>query len=473
MSETKLKSPTAVDDVLPQASRLRSQFEFASAIELLNEHRLKESQESESARKFARLYCDLQRPDLAIETLSREDFLDCPVVLAELAVYHELLGNFEQAEELINDCIDIKPDDIEPQLVLARVLEHQGEYERAFRIAANLLQQQKMGDAKSAIRALYQVAHCLDKLGNFADAFTAATKAKQIQQQVPGAREQSQKGLCILEWAKSAHEQMDRRQIQAWQDSIEQDQANSVHLIGFPRSGTTLLGEKLSRFADVRVASEQDLFLQKFLPQLVSNGNDTIQQLNNLTSDFVVELRKQYFRMLSQFCGVAGPSEIVVDKKPAHLTFLFALLRLTPQSKFIVALRDPRDVVVSCFMRFFPLSDMSASFLSLGTACLVYSQFMSNWLKARQYLDLEDFMEVRYDHFCRDTDAELCRVGKFIGSTLERKEVKRNEYIHSPSFADVRRPVSSSQVGRWRNYEKQLQPFLKTLNPIASALGYE
>ena len=457
-----------------QVDQLRSSMEFVAAIDVLETARPELDLNDDSARLIARLYCELQRPDLAIETLSGKAFASNPRVLADLAVYREIQGQFEEAEELINECIDRDPDHVEPELVLARILEHQGEYERAYRILANIIKQNRLPKPIVAIRTLYQLAQCLDNLGSYADAFAAASQAKTIQRKIPQAQQLSQQGLQQLRWAKQIHEAMDRGRVNRWRESkFEHPNEQLIHLIGHPRSGTTLLGQRLEQFSDVGVASEQDVFLRIALPQLIGNPDGALMNMDSLSPTKIAAIRHDYLRLLKPFCGEHGLPKVMIDKRPAHLTFLFGLLRLNPNAKFLVALRDPRDVLVSCFMRYFPLSDMSASLLSLGTTSLFYHSFMTNWLSAKTYLDPGSYMEVRYERLCNEPAATLSEIGTFIGSTREQSPQARNRYIHSPTFAAVRKPVRKTQIGRWRNYENQLKPFLKALDPMLEKLGYE
>ncbi len=470
----------SINEIVEQVRALRKKSEFAAAIDILEAGTQEAIRDTQQARTIARLFSDLQRPDLAIATLLKGGFAENPHVLADLAVYHELVGDFGQAEALINDCIDLEPDPIEPQLVLARVLEHQGEYERANRLVHNILQHHRIEDPRTAIRALYQLAQCQDKLGNYNQAYEAACQAKEIQKRVPGAQQLSQQGLKMLFWAKQIHVAMQAERLKGWHESSGNlPTSNLVHLIGHPRSGTTLLGHRLERFADVKVASEQNIFLHNTMPQLVGDTSNALANLDELSGQELGGIRGDYFRLMIPFFGESKTNTILIDKKPAHLTFLFALLRLTPKAKFIVALRDPRDVIVSCFMRYFPLSDMSASFLSLGTGSLFYRNFMNNWLLAKNYMDPDSYCEVRYDRLCNDTVSTIRNVGEFIGSQLEEHSTndlanhQNRQYIHSPTFAEVRKPIRDTQVGRWENYAQHLKPFLQALDPIAKQLGYE
>ena len=473
MNHPVTETKKSIDEISKRVIELRNRFEFVAAIDLLQNTSENLEMDNASARTISRLYCELQRPDLAIATLSEKKFSSNARVLADLAVYNEILGEFEIAEELINECIDRDPDQVEPELVLARILEHQGEYERAYRIVANILQQNRIANPKVAIRALYQLAQCLDQLGSYSKAFDTALKAKEIQRRIPGAKKLSQKGLHTIHRATQIHTAMDKERVKRWRASTDElSSPKMVHLIGHPRSGTTLLGHRLEKYSDVGVASEQDVFLQHSLPRLMGSLENALATTDSLDTKTLVDIRRDYSRLLTPFCGQFDPDGTIIDKRPAHLTFLFGLLRLTPNAKFLVALRDPRDVIVSCFMRFFPLSDMSASLLSLGTTVLFYRNFMSNWFLAKKYLDSESYIEVRYDQLCNQPETTLSGVGEFIGSQLKTTNKPQSQYVHSPTFADVRKQIRSTQVGRWRNYANQLQPFLKTLEPTIGQLGY-
>jgi hypothetical protein len=165
-----------------------------------------------------------------------------------------------------------------------------------------------------------------------------------------------------------------------------------------------------------------------------------------------------------------------VDKNP-ELTMLLPLVaRVFPEMKIVFALRDPRDVVVSCFMQQLPLNAVSVHYLTLEGAANKYATTMRAWLKVRDMIK-NPWLEVRYEDTVADLEAQARNVLGFLDlpwddAVLQYHRRAQRKHIHSPTYEAVTKPVYSSSIGRWRNYAKQLDPVLETLQPFVDAFGY-
>jgi len=148
----------------------------------------------------------------------------------------------------------------------------------------------------------------------------------------------------------------------------------------------------------------------------------------------------------------------------------------TAEAKFVVALRDPRDVCLSCFMQPLPLNQVSAMFLSLETTVAEYGSVMGLWRAMAPRLR-NPHLEIRYEDVV--DNLELCsrRVLDFLDipwdpCVLRFNEHAREKLVRSPTYLDVMKPVFKGAVGRWRNYQKHLEPCLEALAPFVKAFGY-
>lgn len=88
------------------------------------------------------------------------------------------------------------------------------------------------------------------------------------------------------------------------------------------------------------------------------------------------------------------------------------------------------------------------------------------------------FLEVRYEDLVDDLESVARRILNFLevpwnDRVLEFQKHTQNKLVHSPTYAEVRKPVSKRAVGRWRNYQKYLEPYLPALEPFVKAFGYE
>jgi hypothetical protein len=168
---------------------------------------------------------------------------------------------------------------------------------------------------------------------------------------------------------------------------------------------------------------------------------------------------------------------MLIDKNPSLTVLIPAFVRVFPEAKFLVALRDPRDVCLSCFMQPLPLGQVSAVFLTLEETVREYASAMGLWKAAAPCLG-DMFLEVRYEDLVADLEGVSRRALQFLGvgwdeRVLRFDEHARSKLVRSPTYAAVARPVSKGAIGRWRNYQKHLQPWLEALAPFVKAFGYE
>jgi len=167
---------------------------------------------------------------------------------------------------------------------------------------------------------------------------------------------------------------------------------------------------------------------------------------------------------------------LLVDKNPEMTNLLPLVARAFPEMKIIFALRDPRDVVISCFTQQLPLNAVSVHYLSLESAAKKYAATMHHWQKIRGMLR-NPWIEVRYEDMVADLEGQARRLLEFLElpwdeSVLEYHRRAQQKHVHSPTYEAVTKPVYSSSVARWRNYATQLEPYLEILQPYVEAFGY-
>ena len=153
------------------------------------------------------------------------------------------------------------------------------------------------------------------------------------------------------------------------------------------------------------------------------------------------------------------------------------MARIFPEARFLVAIRDPRDVCLSCFMQPLSLNPVSSAYLSLEGTVNQYSSVMGFWRTILPRLR-NPWMEIRYETVVQDLETSTREVLSFLEiewdeAVLRFHEHARTKALRSPSYAEVTKPVSKGAVGRWRNYRKFLEPYLQKLEPFVRAYGYE
>ena len=226
-------------------------------------------------------------------------------------------------------------------------------------------------------------------------------------------------------------------------------------------------------------SQEHVVFSRDVFPALYKyDGNPdlTVHKLKQAPAGLRHALRNRYLTLMSEELGEEIQGRFHIDKNPNHTSLMLGLYRLFPESRFLVALRNPRDVLVSCYFQWLPMSEFSAAFLTPGQTCFLYAFEMSVWQRMRGLLS-RDWLEVRYESVVEDLPAQARRVLEFLDlpwsddimAYRDRLSAKR---INSPTHEEVRRPIYTHAVGRWQNYEKFLGRYFERLEPMAKSLGY-
>ncbi len=185
--------------------------------------------------------------------------------------------------------------------------------------------------------------------------------------------------------------------------------------------------------------------------------------------------RGSYWSAVSATLGDRLRGRVLIDKLPLHTLALPVIARLFPDARILFALRDPRDVVLSCFRRRFVLNSAMREFLTLEGAAAYYDAVMALACDSRAILPLT-LEEVRHEDLVDDFDGEAARVLRFAG--LEWHEDVR-EFAErakarprTPSDLQLAGGLSREGLAQWRRYADRLAPVLPVLAPWVKRWGY-
>jgi hypothetical protein len=248
---------------------------------------------------------------------------------------------------------------------------------------------------------------------------------------------------------------------------------------GPPRSGTTLIEQILGANPEIRVFDEPDAFAQELLnalqPPPPARGL-TLKSLNALSPTARARLTVRYFKSLLRETDAKPTGKLLLDKNPSLTASLHIWLRIFSQLKVIIALRDPRDVVISCYFQNLPLTAANANFLSLERTARYYADCMDAWLRMRELGGFE-WIETRYEDVVGNLEAEGRRVMSFLGLPWQEgqaayHETARRKFVFAPTYNDVAKPVYHRAVGRWEHYSEALAPIQEKLAKYCQAFSY-
>jgi tetratricopeptide (TPR) repeat protein len=244
-------------------------------------------------------------------------------------------------------------------------------------------------------------------------------------------------------------------------------------LVGFPRSGTTLLEQVLASHPDVTAMPERTCLMDS--ASEFFNFDADLDRLAVLPEAELDKWRAAYWRRVTETQGALS-RPVFVDKMPLNAVFLPLIAKLFPDARIIFALRDPRDAVLSCFRRRFAINAGMYEFTALDTAAAYYAAVMDLMQVYRDKLTL-DLIETRHESLIADFEGEARRLCDFLGldfhdsmRAFAGRAKARN--IDTPSSAQVARGLSDLGVAQWRRYQLQLKPVLSVLAPYVARFGY-
>jgi len=248
-----------------------------------------------------------------------------------------------------------------------------------------------------------------------------------------------------------------------------------VFIMGFPRSGTTMLEQMLDAVPSLQAMDEQP-FLQKVIGRMREFGLAYPEQLHLLDADQCRELRGVYWDLVRGIVTI-GPGQRLVDKNPLNMLRFPLVHRLFPQARIIFILRHPCDVVLSCYMQSFGAPSFMLLCSTLPRLARGYVNAMRGWLQNTAVLQPK-LLTFRHEDLLDDFTGTAQRIGEFIGvedvtpMLTFHEHARRKGYIATPSYAQVIEPVNRKGVDRWRRYRQYMEPILPTLKPIMDHWGY-
>jgi tetratricopeptide (TPR) repeat protein len=251
--------------------------------------------------------------------------------------------------------------------------------------------------------------------------------------------------------------------------------ASPLFVIGFPRSGTTLLEQMLDAHPDFRSMDERG-FVYQLIERMERAGQRYPADLANLTQEEADQLRAVYWRLVAHTLPDLG-SRRLIDKNPLNMLCLPMILRLFPHARIVLCIRHPCDVLFSCSMQAFRAPAFRVMCSSLPRLARGYAEAFEQCLRHIEVFK-PPVLEWRYESVVADFEAAVARLGQFLevadaspfAGFAARARDKR--FIATPSYAQVTQPVNANAVGRWKNYREHFEPVLPVLRPWLERFGY-
>jgi tetratricopeptide (TPR) repeat protein len=383
-----------------------------------------------------------------------------------LGILLEQGNRLEELEALLNAARSAGAEMSDLTILDALLLRRRGELEAALELA----QSAPIFLPIVAELCAELIGQAADRLGDPEKAFAAFTEMNRLAAGRPSAQ-----GVDKLDYRRRIEQLiavLTPEWVAGWKP-IKPDSARRapVFLIGFPRSGTTLLDTVLMGHTRVKVLEELSLLR----PLHEAAGEPAhLAELDTVQAN---DLRARYFRELDTLVKPA-PGDVVIDKMPLYIAQTAFIARLFPEAKIIFSLRHPCDVVLSCFMQNFRVTSAMANFHDLKDAATLYDLVMTYWTRCQELLPL-DVHTVRYESTIAEMEGEIRPLIEFLGLPWEsavldhQKTGSERGRIHTPSYSQVVERTYTRAAGRWERYRDHLKEALPILEPWVRRFNYE
>lgn len=370
-------------------------------------------------------------------------------------------GHLKEAEENFTHALGLNKDNLGARLSLTMVKKVNKEDENMAALVAEAEKIDTMLEAK-AMQLHFALGKCYDDTKQYDLAFKhylegCRLKRKRIEYS-PENNDKIAENICNF----FTKETVDRLRGEGCSSDTP------IIVLGMPRSGTTLTEQIIASHPLVHGAGE----LPDLLRLASSPNGDTSSigypfSLNGITKAELKMLGEKYVAGLKERNPEA---RYITDKMPANFNCLGLLHLMLPNAKIIHVKRNPVDTCLSCFTRLFNKSQHQSYDLSeIGRYYSNYAKIMEHW---RKVLPKDSFYEVQYEELVSDNENQARALIEYCGlewndACLESHKTERN--IRTASVTQVRQPVYTSSVERWKKYEAHLGPLLEALGDLVKA----
>lgn len=253
--------------------------------------------------------------------------------------------------------------------------------------------------------------------------------------------------------------------------------ASPVFVVGFPRSGTTLLEQMLDAHPALASMDERTYIQDAIDDMQRDHGLAYPDGLARLDARHLDSLRARYFERVATQVALA-PGVRLVDKNPLNILRLPMMAALFPNARYILALRHPCDVLLSCYMQNFRSPVFQYLCRDLPSIASAYANAMKGWMHTTGMLS-PACLTVRYEDLLDDFEGTTMKLARFLGlpdaqpMLRYQQHAQAKGYISTPSYAQVVQPLNRKAAYRWKRFAAVFEEAMPMLQPWLQRWGYE
>lgn len=391
------------------------------------------------------------------------------------AKLEESRNNYDRAEELLGYARTLQPQQPLVEMMLGYIERRRGNFAQAY-VRLQAVDEKQLNTDASAI-VWQERGFCLERLGRFDEAFAAFDRMSTINRTPPINRHYPE--------AQMAAEFAQLRQF--WGtvevDALPRAAAAStseplpIFILGFPRSGTTLVEQIITSHPEV-IAGDETHALDLALGRSRGSSSRTplleaSQQLAGANAaQFATRLRQNYLRQIQRQAVLEPGIQRFTDKTPLNETYMGVIQAILPEAPMIHLIRHPLNVVLSSY--FNDVRHGRGFATRLETTAAHYAHTMDMIALYTERLPLR-YMAVRYEDIVNDLEGNARRITDFIGLPWDERCLSFNENkrrARTASANQVTEKLYTRSLERYKPFLKQLEPVIPILEPYITRLGY-
>lgn len=395
-----------------------------------------------------------------------------------LGQIHEQLSRLDDARQYAELALKHAPNDTESQYLVAQLDLRDKNYQAAEERLSQLLKSNIPSQHRAMV--MKELGRVLDRMGKYREAFKLLKEANRIFESVY-VEYKDESGLNEYRSELNTYRSIFTHDIAAgWMDDYAiNEKRKIVFLVGFPRSGTTLTEQILESHPEFIATHEIPVLprLTRDVSVVIGRSFSYPADISTLTRDEVKLLRDAYFeRMEKSLNGVIDKDKFLLDKLPLNIVHLGFISCIFPDARILLALRDPRDVCLSCFTQTFSYNQAMRQFLNMNDTVKFYATVMDLWFHYRNVLNIS-VLETRYEDIVDDLELAAKRIFSFIDvewhdEVLDFYKSAKKRHVFTPSYQGVTQPVYKSAIDKWKNYEQEMSAVISALDPYILEFNY-
>lgn len=415
--------------------------------------------------------------DLELNQLSEEAFKKVLQInpnyddaLANMAMMLEESSQLESAEKVSREGMERFAGNLRFSLVLAKCERRRGDVREPIERLSQTDLKNETPDFQASV--FYELGRLWDRENNADKAFNCFSKANNITAtQVPSNIKKGHFPKLV----RAASKFYGQNTFPDFRNQFFDDGLIPCFLIGFPRSGTTLLEMTLAGHSDVAVMEETPLLMEMY--SSINESNQFYPMvLDDLDDERIRDLRKTYFERASDFTDFTD-KRILINKHPMDTVYLPIIRSVFPDAKVIFSTRHPADVCLSCWMQEFKLNASNVNFLNLEDTVEFYSACMDLWMHFEKHAGL-DFHIVSYESIVDDHKETARKTIEFLGLDWQQAILNHTgtagnlPRVNTASYQQVAEPIYARSKYRWEKYHEHLREILPKLQQYMKHFGY-